>query len=216
MIWSGWLIYWANDVYIPIPDSVARAVGLNNRLAEGMNWHFFLMWPFMINGIAFLVYAAASGEWRELVPDRKSFSEAWQVLLHDLKLRKSAPALRGKFNGAQRIAYTGAILLSGFAVMTGLAIYKPVQLGWLAAALGGYETARAFHFVAMLLLVLFFIVHVVQVARAGWNNLRGMIAGYEIVEPSTTRKLDPAGPTPAGSSADQLTKNPTWQPEEIE
>ena len=79
MIWSGFLIYWANDVYrIGIgdvtlfhffPDPVYKALHINNRLAEGMAWHFAFMWLFGINGVAYVIYTALSGEWRYLVPN---------------------------------------------------------------------------------------------------------------------------------------------------
>jgi len=67
-------------------------------------------------------------------------------------------------------------------LLTGLAIYKPVQFGWLTRLLGGYEAARIEHFVLTIGYVLFFIVHVAQVVRAGWNNFRSMVAGFEIAE----------------------------------
>ena len=190
MIWSGLLIYWANDVYtITIfghtlfhffPDWFYSALGLRSKLALGMAWHFTLMWAFLLNGLLYVVYTAVSGEWRYLVPNRQSFGEAWRVLLHDLHLSKVEPPPR-KFNGAQQIAYTGVILMGAGSVLTGLAIYKPVQLGWLTAALGGYEWARVEHFALTVAYVLFFLVHVGQVMKAGWNNFRAMVTGYEIV-----------------------------------
>ena len=66
-------------------------------------------------------------------------------------------------------------------LLTGLAIYKPVQLGWLTRLLGGYEWARWEHFWLTVGYVLFFIVHIAQVIRAGWNNFRAMVTGYEVV-----------------------------------
>jgi thiosulfate reductase cytochrome b subunit len=66
-------------------------------------------------------------------------------------------------------------------VLTGLAIYKPAQLGWLTALFGGYEAARMFHFALTVLYVLFFALHVWQVVLAGWNNFRSMVSGWEVV-----------------------------------
>lgn len=180
MIWSGILIYWADDAFIPIPDPLARALGINHHLAEGMGWHFFLMWPFAVNGMAHALALGSSGEWRELWPARDDFRDAVLVTLHDLHLRREAPPLRGKYNAAQRIAYTGVNLMGLGSLLTGLAIYKPVQAGWLTALLGGYEAARLEHFVLMCGFVTFFVIHVAQVARAGWNCFRAMVAGYEI------------------------------------
>ena len=180
LIWSGTLIYWANTAYINLPDSVAEKLNLDHQLALGMDWHFFLMWLFLLNGVSYVFYLAWSGEWKYLAPDRRSIKEAIEVTLHDLKLKKKAPEVRGKFNAAQRIAYSGVILMGLGSLLTGFAIYKPVQLGWLTFLLGGYEAARLEHFVLTVGFVLFFFVHVLQVIRAGWNNFRAMITGYEV------------------------------------
>ncbi len=190
MIWSGLLIYWASDVYRVgwgevtlvhfFSDRFYRALHLEYRLAEGMAWHFVFMWVFALNGLAYIAYTAVSGEWRYLVPNRHSLREAWQVLRHDLGV-SPVPPPRRKFNGAQQLAYTGVILMGAGSVLTGLAIYKPVQLAWLTGALGGYPWARWEHFWLMIGYVLFFLVHVAQVARAGWNNFRAMVSGHELV-----------------------------------
>ena len=109
-----------------------------------------------------------------------AFREAYHVFLHDLKLRKEAlpPA---KFNAAQRFAYTGVILMGAGVVVTGLAILKPTQLAWLTNVLGGYQFARLLHFALMVGFVLFVIVHLAQVAKAGWNNFRSMVSGFEVI-----------------------------------
>jgi thiosulfate reductase cytochrome b subunit len=190
MLWSGLLIYWANDVYRLglggftllhfFPDWVYSWTNADHRLAEGMAWHFVFMWLFAINGVAYVAYTLFSGEWRYLVPNRSSLREAIQVTLHDLHLSKKQPPRR-KFNGAQQIAYTAIVLMGAGSLVTGVAIWKSVQFGWLTWLLGGYEAARIEHFILAIGYVAFFLVHIAQVARAGWNNLRSMINGYEIV-----------------------------------
>jgi thiosulfate reductase cytochrome b subunit len=180
MIWSGILIYWAYPKYgLELEQATWRKLHINNRLAEGMALHFFFMWFFAINGVLYVLYTAISGQWRELVPNRHSFREAIQVLLHDLHIRKDPPPPR-KFNGAQQIAYTAVILMGLGSLLTGLAIYKPVQFEWLTAMFGGYQAARLLHFWLTVGYLFFFIVHVAQVIRAGWNNLRAMIIGHEV------------------------------------
>jgi thiosulfate reductase cytochrome b subunit len=191
MIWSGMLIYWANDVYTIhvggrtlvqfFPQWFYNALHIPYRLAEGMAWHFLFMWFFMLNGLLYLLYTIFSGAWRELLPNRHSFKEAWQVLLHDLHIRKTAPP-QNKYNAAQRIAYTAIIIMGIGSVATGLAIYKPVQLYWLCWLCGGYHFARILHFALTIGYVLFFVVHVVQVMLAGWNNFRSVVSGFEVVE----------------------------------
>jgi thiosulfate reductase cytochrome b subunit len=207
MIYSGLLIYWADSQHEGLNAHRVYRIGFgswtlfrffppwfyNNlhlkfQLAKGLGYHFFFMWFFALNGIAYLLYTFFSGEWRELLPTRHSFIEAVEVTLHDLGLRKHLPA-QGRFNGAQRIAYTGVICLGAGSVLTGLAIYKPTQLHLLTSLLGGYEMARWFHFWLTMAYVGFFLVHVAQVIRAGWNNFRAMIVGYQIL-PAEPAKHD--------------------------
>jgi thiosulfate reductase cytochrome b subunit len=187
MIYSGALIYWASAVYrffgIPLnpPQTLWKKLGMAYRLADGMSIHFLVMWFFAVNGLLYVLYTLFSGEWRELVPNRRSFVEAIQVTLHDLHLRKDAPPAR-KFNGAQQIAYTAIVVMGLGSLLSGLAIYKPVQFAWLGALMGGYQGARFVHFWLTVGYVAFFFVHVAQVVRAGWNNFRSMVIGYELRE----------------------------------
>src|SRR5260370_13510921 len=86
MIWSGLLIYWANDVYRIgwgertlwhfFPERFYDVLHLDHRLAEGMAWHFLFMWFFALNGMLYVLYTAFSGEWRYLLPTRRSLRKA--------------------------------------------------------------------------------------------------------------------------------------------
>jgi thiosulfate reductase cytochrome b subunit len=191
MIWSGTLIYWANDEYALhigdlelfkfYPPGFYKALNITRRLAEGMAWHFAFMWLFFINGFLYVLYTAFSGEWRYLLPRKGSFKEAWQVLLHDLRISRK-PLPEKKFNGAQQIAYTSIVVMGVGSLLTGLAIYKPTQLSWLTWLFGGYETARFIHFLLTIGYCLFFLVHIAQVIKAGWNNFQAMVTGWEVVK----------------------------------
>lgn len=188
MLWSGLWIFAANDAYGlrvgPItvfhllpgagpPLSVAVP-----RLAAGMAWHFLLAWFFLANGVVYVLHALVRGEWRHFAPTPGAFRDAWRVVLADLR-RRAHPPVRGKFNGAQRLAYLGALALAAGAVVTGLAIAQPVQLRPLDALLGGYAAARAEHVLLAMGLVLFILLHLAQVARAGWRHLCAMLTGFE-------------------------------------
>ncbi|HEY3329340.1 MAG TPA: cytochrome b/b6 domain-containing protein [Capsulimonadaceae bacterium] len=190
MICSGLLIYWADDVqriglgsvtlvHMKLPDNVYEALHMNQRLAAGMAWHFAFMWLFALNGALYVLYTLISGEWRNLIPTRRSFSDAIEVVKHDLGIRKQ-PLPATKYNGAQRIAYSSIILMGIGSLITGLAIYKPVQLSLLVTLCGGFPAARFLHFWLTMGYIAFFVVHIVQVARAGWSNFRGMVTGYEV------------------------------------
>ncbi len=201
MVWSGMLIYWANDVYRLgwgdktvlkfFPDSFYKALHIPFRLAEGMSLHFVFMWLFAANGFIYVLYLIFSGEWRLILPNKKSLKESFLVVLHDLHLRKTAPPQK-KYNAAQRIAYTGVIIMGVGSVLTGLSIYKPIQFQTLCLLLGGYEWARAEHFILTILFTLFFVVHIVQVILAGWNNFRSIVTGLDVLPAGKEILLQPA------------------------
>jgi thiosulfate reductase cytochrome b subunit len=179
MLWSGILIYWANDVYEPFfPKAFYRTFNLHHHLALGMAVHFTAMWLFLVNGLIYFIYLLFSGEWKEIIPKRNTFKDAVKVTLFDLGLSKSSPS-QGKLNAAQKIAYSGVLLMAVGSILSGLAMYKPVQLHSLVAVFGGYEGARLVHFILFLGYFVFFVIHVAQVIRAGWNNFRAMVAGFE-------------------------------------
>lgn len=191
MIFSGLLIYWAYDPYRIgfgsvtlfhfFPDWFYNFTGIGQQLALGMALHFVLAWLFAINGIAYVLYTAFSGEWRELLPDRKSPAQALQVALHDAGFKVPLPP-QGRYNAAQRMTYSAIVVMGALSLVTGLAIYKPAQLSWLTALLGGYEWARWEHFWLMIAYVAFFAIHIAQVVRAGWANFRAMVSGYDLVD----------------------------------
>lgn len=191
MIWSGLLIYWANPVYSLrifgyeifhfFPAGFYEFLSIPYRLAEGLQLHFFFMWLFTANGIAYVIYTLVSGEWRAILPVPASFSRAARVALYATHLAGDKPP-QGKYNDAQRIAYTAVVFMGAGSVLTGLAIYKPLQLALVTSLLGGYGWARWQHFWLTVLFILFFAVHVIQVVIAGWANFRSMITGYDVVE----------------------------------
>jgi thiosulfate reductase cytochrome b subunit len=198
MIWSGLLIYWNDSdnayqhphrvyrlglgpvtIFRFFPDWFYKWLDVPYHVTQGLGYHFFFMWLFALNGIAYVTFLLWSKEWKFMVPTKKSLVEAIQVTLVDLHLRKGLPP-QTKYNGAQRIAYTAVVLMGLGSLMTGLAIYKPTQAHWLTSLLGGYEMARWLHFWLTMGFCGFFLVHVGQVILAGWNNFRAMVSGYEI------------------------------------
>ena len=160
MVTSGWRIYNASPLFesFSFPD----ALTLGGWLAGALQWHFAAMWLLVANGLVYVVYGIVSGHFR-----RKLLPIAPRAVLHDV-----GQALRGKlahedlavYNAAQRAAYLTLIIAFVVLVLSGLAIWKPVQMQELAALLGGYEGARLVHFVAMSLVVLIVVVHIAMVA----------------------------------------------------
>jgi thiosulfate reductase cytochrome b subunit len=140
------------------------ALTIGEWLAGARHWHFAFAWFFVANAAVYVIYLFASGAWRErLFFPRRDARNAWGTVLHDLRIRRTAPPQDGLYNGMQRLAYTGVLAIAPLLVLSGLAIYKPVQMPRLTALLGGYDSARAIHLIVLAVLALFTIVHVVQV-----------------------------------------------------
>lgn len=159
MITSGWRIYNASPLF---DFKFPRDITLGGWLGGAIQWHFAAMWLLVINGLIYVAYGFVSGRFRN-----RFLPITPRAVLHDV-----LEALRGKlahddlsvYNTAQRAAYVALILCGVVLVLSGLAIWKPVQLQAIAALFGGYEGARLVHFFAMALLTLIVIVHIVMVA----------------------------------------------------
>jgi thiosulfate reductase cytochrome b subunit len=168
--------------------NVRQLYSMDARLADGMAWHFVFVWLFAINGLLYVTFLIFSREWKAIVPKPRAVLESIHVVLYDLHLSKKPLPVR-KYNAAQQIAYTGVILMGGLMLLTGIAIYKPSEQSWLTRLFGGYSVARFIHFWTTMCFLGFFLIHVGQVIKTGWNNFRGMITGYELVTPSEKAQL---------------------------
>src|SRR5277367_3887348 len=136
-----------------------RWLGLGGWLAGARHLHFAVAWFLILNGTLYVIYLIVSGEWRRraFIPTRDA-PNAIAMFGYYLRIRKNPPP-DDFYNGLQRLAYTSAIAFGVVVVLSGLAIYKPVQLQWLTAAFGGYDYARVVHFSCLALLVLFTVLH---------------------------------------------------------
>ena len=171
MIGSGWEIYNASPLFA---FRFPREITLGGWLAGALLWHFAAMWVVAVNGLVYLGLGLASGRFRnKLVPIRPG------DVLADTKA-----ALTGKlahddlavYNAVQKLLYLGVILAGIVLVLSGLAIWKPVQLHELTVVFGGYDFARYVHFFAMATIVGFLLVHVVMALLVP-KSLRAMITG---------------------------------------
>jgi thiosulfate reductase cytochrome b subunit len=171
MIMSGWQIYNASPLF---GFTFPRSVTLGGWLAGGLLWHFAAMWLLMVNGLIYLVLGFVTGRFR-----KKLLPITSEGLISDTKA-----ALTGKlshddltrYNYVQKLLYAGIIVVGILIVLSGLALWKPVQLQYLTALFGGYEAARYVHFFCMAAIVAFMVVHVV-LALLVPKSLRAMIIG---------------------------------------
>jgi thiosulfate reductase cytochrome b subunit len=171
MVASGWRIYNASPIFaFRFPDDLT----LGGWLGGALQWHFAAMWLLAANGLAYLVYGIFSGHFRRKlwpIQPREVVADLREALAGHLAHKDLAV-----YNAAQRAAYVILILTITALAISGLAVWKPVQLQGLAALLGGYEGARVVHFAAMTLTVCIVVVHVVMVAVVP-KTLPAMITG---------------------------------------
>jgi thiosulfate reductase cytochrome b subunit len=171
MIASGWEIYNASPLFgFTFPKSIT----LGGWLAGALLWHFAAMWVLAVNGLTYVVLGFITGRFRRrFLPIRPG--EVATDVKAALTFRLAHDDL-SVYNAAQRLLYAGVIVAGIVIVLSGLAIWKPVQLQELTAVFGGYEAARYVHFFAMAAIVAFLIVHVL-LAIIVPKSLRAMIIG---------------------------------------
>jgi len=145
-------------------------------LAGARNWHFASMWLLVVNGLVYLGFIYLHGEWRDLVPRRGLARDAWEMIKFYLVLRRDHPH-QDKHNAIQRLVYFSMPIVGLVAVLSGIAIWKPVQLSPLTAVFGGFVWARYWHFLAMVVLVALSLGHVFMVFAVDPYSLRSIITG---------------------------------------
>lgn len=170
MILSGWQIYNASPI---LPFRFPAAVTLGGWLGAGIAWHIAAMWVLMASGLVYVAWSLASGHFRR---DFLPITPAGVVRDLGAALRFRLVHRLGEYNFVQRLLYAAVVVLGLLAVLTGLSIWKPVQLGALTWVFGGYDVARRLHFIAMTGIVGFLIIHVTLVALVP-ATLVSMITG---------------------------------------
>ncbi|MGJ4908924.1 cytochrome b/b6 domain-containing protein [Bradyrhizobium sp. HKCCYLS2033] len=171
MIMSGWQIYNASPLFDFRFD---RSFTLGGWLGGALLWHFAAMWLLMLNGLAYLVTGLATGRFR-----RKLLPVSPASVIADLKAAltfKLAHDDLTAYNAVQKLLYLGIIGVGIVVVLTGLSMWKPVQLHWLVSLFGDYPAARYVHFVCMALICAFLVIHIL-LALLVPKSLRAMIIG---------------------------------------
>jgi thiosulfate reductase cytochrome b subunit len=171
MIMSGWQIYNASPLF---DFKFSHSITLGGWLGGALLWHFAAMWLLMLNGLIYLALGLATGR----------FSKKLLPITPGGVIADTKAALTGKlshddltrYNSVQKLLYAGIIVVGIIIVLSGLSIWKPVQLQWLTALFGGYDIARYVHFLCMAAIVAFLAVHVMLAVLVP-KSLRAMIIG---------------------------------------
>lgn len=170
MIMSGWRIYNASPLF---GFSFPAWATLGGWLGGAIAWHLAAVWLLVVNGLLYVGYGLAAGHFRRhFLPLTPRL--VWRDFRAAVTLRLAHRV--GSYNAVQRLFYVAALIFSLLAVASGLALWKPVQLFWLADLMGGYEIARRVHFLAMAGLVGFVVVHLALVALVP-RTLPAMVTG---------------------------------------
>jgi thiosulfate reductase cytochrome b subunit len=188
MIGSGWKIY-NDDVifgWLHFPESIT----IGKWAQHGLQWHFFGMWILVLNGITYLTYGFITGRLRRmLLPIR--LNELIATIKDALLFRLPHHDVT-KYNAVQKLLYIGVILLGIMIVISGLAIWKPIQFSELLALFGSFQIARLVHFLSMTGIVLFMIIHV-TLAFLVPQALVAMFTGGPVLDQHqpASRQLEP-------------------------
>ncbi|KJC40077.1 thioredoxin reductase [Bradyrhizobium sp. LTSP885] len=171
MIMSGWQIYNASPLF---NFTFSSSITLGSWLGGALLWHFAAMWLLMVNGLIYLVLGFITGRFR-----RKLLPITPGGVISDAKAALTLKLSHGdlsKYNSVQKLLYAGIIVVGIVIVLSGLSMWKPVQLYWLSALFGGYDIARYVHFTCMALIVAFLVIHVALAVLVP-KSLRAMIIG---------------------------------------
>lgn len=168
--WPGWLT---------IPSYM--------DLADARHWHFFFAWILLVNGALYLTWSLVSRHiQRNLWPTWKDLRDIPRSIVDHLKLRHPKGEAAKRYNVLQRLAYLGLVTLMIGMVVTGLSLSPGIDAfaPWLVVVLGGRQSARTLHFLFASAIVLFVVVHLIEVVLAGpFNEVRSMITGRYAVPP---------------------------------
>jgi Ni/Fe-hydrogenase b-type cytochrome subunit len=156
-----------------------KAFAIGGWLGGALQWHLTFMWIYIATGMFYLAYQVFSGNYRQVLFTRRDVAGVWPMARHYFFFGPKPPA-REVYNPLQKLAYTSAIVLGVLTVLTGFAIWKPIQFSWLTRPMGGFHLARVWHFVSMWAILLFVLGHLVMVVLHGWSNLVSMLTGWKV------------------------------------
>jgi len=169
-------------------------------------FHFFFAWILVLTGLTYMVGSFITQHFaRDLVPAKADlrWNRIARAALEHLNAKRKrdsaqpqdwkrpdareAQARKGAasrdaasaYNVVQRLTYLSVVFLlfpaflwTGLGMSFGMTSVFPI----LATALGGHQSARTLHFVCVVLLLLFVMVHILMIYLAGfWRTVRAMI-----------------------------------------
>jgi thiosulfate reductase cytochrome b subunit len=183
MVGSGMQIFRAFPSFgakIPQHDLLnwPKAFAIGGWLGGALQWHLTFMWIYMGSGALYLGYQILSGNYKQVLFVRRDIAGLRPMIRHYFFFGPKPPA-KEAYNALQKQAYTTALVLGILSVLTGFAVWKPIQFSWLAWMMGGFHWARLAHFLVMWAMLGFVFGHLVMVVLHGWNNFISMLSGWK-------------------------------------
>jgi Ni/Fe-hydrogenase b-type cytochrome subunit len=183
LIGSGLQIFRAFPSFGPkIPEhdliNIPKQLALGGWLGGALQWHFTFLWIYVATGAVYVGYEIFSRNYRQVLFMPRDIRGVWPMARRYFFFGPK-PELNELYNPLQKLAYTSAIVLGVFSVLTGIVLYRPVQFSWLAVLMGGFHLARIWHFAVMVAFLLFIFGHLVMVLLHGWNNFMSMVSGWK-------------------------------------
>jgi Ni/Fe-hydrogenase b-type cytochrome subunit len=183
MVGSGMQIFRAFPSFgakIPQKDLLnwPKAFAIGGWLGGALQWHLTFMWIYLGSGLLYLGYQIFSGNYKQVLFVQRDIAGLWPMIRHYFFFGPKPPA-KEAYNALQKQAYTGAIVLGVLSVLTGFAVWKPIQFSWLAWMMGGFHWARLAHFLVMWAILAFVFGHLVMVVLHGRNNFISMLTGWK-------------------------------------
>lgn len=157
---------------------VPEALRLGGWLGGALQWHYSFALLFTATGLAYVLHLSSTGHWRRVILQPRDVRGIWPMVRHYFFFQPKPEQLE-PYNPLQKLAYTTTILFGVAAVVTGIALSKPVQVAPLVPGLGGFGWMRVFHFAAMCGFLAFIPGHLLMVALHGWNSFYSMIIGWK-------------------------------------
>src|SRR5205814_9502565 len=151
---------------------------LRGSLMSRLPFAFAFRWSHVSTGLLYLTYEIYSRNYKQVLFMPRDIPGVWPLVHHYFSFSPK-PYVREAYNPLQKLAYTSAIVLGALSVLTGLAIWKPVQFSWLAWLMGGFHWVRLWHFAVMWAILAFLFGHLVMVVLHGWNNFVSMLTGWK-------------------------------------
>jgi thiosulfate reductase cytochrome b subunit len=164
-------------------------------LSSGRRWHFFFAWLFVLNGLAYVAWSLFSKHLgRDLIPTLAQLRQIGRSIIDHILLKHPTGEEAKSYNVLQRLAYLAVMFgLLPLMVLTGMTMSPGLDAGvpGLLWVFGGRQSARTLHFIFAWSIVLFFIVHMVEMVLAGpINEVRSILTGWFVVPPDKGHKHD--------------------------